>query len=558
MASSLLKQGIAEQMGARATSPNDNLFNKNQTLAPSLTKAVTAVKDFFTSDSAKSLVGSKMSKPVSSAPFSGNNAFNPASSLSSGVSQQLNAQQNKLTTTGTNAINPTTPTSTYTGPSVVDYLSSIGKSTDFNSRSSLAKQYGIANYSGTAQQNTELLNKLRANQQSTSPVTTQVNQFPSGGQSVQTGGQYVTSSPSISTQQSQPVVTETIQSQPTVAQTSLQQVQALPQNNMLPLLVNELLRSGAQTSEQIKNLRSNLAEQTGAELNNPIPLEFQTGRISNLRNQASAQEAALQGNLENIRGLLGQAIQANMPVSVSPETTLVNPVSAQSIYGLGGPGSSGADNYMKAQALRTNAEMSSDFQAQAAKLSIPIEQIDAITPKLVTFMKSAGINRSDAQFTNSQVLKYLNQVGGGVAQQYQTIVNELKAYTGQIMQATGSYTPTEIGEMYSLLDPSNLSPKDLEDVMAVVKDLGQQRLQGIQHASNQARVSGVLPYLGAAANVSPSGYVPASQSNSPLNAFDSTGAQATAATIGGILGPAGILGLAGGAARGLAGLLFKK
>lgn len=46
--------------------------------------------------------------------------------------------------------------------SIVDYLKSVGQDSSYNSRSSLAKQYGINNYSGSAQQNTQLLNSLRS------------------------------------------------------------------------------------------------------------------------------------------------------------------------------------------------------------------------------------------------------------------------------------------------------------------------------------------------------------------------------------------------------------
>ncbi len=52
--------------------------------------------------------------------------------------------------------------SSYTGVSVVDYLKSLGQPSDFNSRAQLAQQYGITNYSGTAEQNTQLLNLLRS------------------------------------------------------------------------------------------------------------------------------------------------------------------------------------------------------------------------------------------------------------------------------------------------------------------------------------------------------------------------------------------------------------
>lgn len=45
--------------------------------------------------------------------------------------------------------------------SIVDYLKHIGIDSSFANRSRLAKHYGISNYKGTANQNTELLNKMQ-------------------------------------------------------------------------------------------------------------------------------------------------------------------------------------------------------------------------------------------------------------------------------------------------------------------------------------------------------------------------------------------------------------
>lgn len=45
--------------------------------------------------------------------------------------------------------------------SIVEYLNSIKVDSSYRNRAKLAKQYGISNYSGTASQNTQLLNKLR-------------------------------------------------------------------------------------------------------------------------------------------------------------------------------------------------------------------------------------------------------------------------------------------------------------------------------------------------------------------------------------------------------------
>lgn len=46
-------------------------------------------------------------------------------------------------------------------PSIVDYLNSQGQSSDFTTRANLAAAKGITNYTGTAQQNTQLLAALR-------------------------------------------------------------------------------------------------------------------------------------------------------------------------------------------------------------------------------------------------------------------------------------------------------------------------------------------------------------------------------------------------------------
>lgn len=50
----------------------------------------------------------------------------------------------------------------YTGASIVEYLRSIGVDSSYSNRARLARQQGISGYRGTAQQNTSLLNRLRA------------------------------------------------------------------------------------------------------------------------------------------------------------------------------------------------------------------------------------------------------------------------------------------------------------------------------------------------------------------------------------------------------------
>jgi hypothetical protein len=82
----------------------------------------------------------------------------------------------------------------YTGKSVVDYLKSVGKPSDYASRSALASQYGITGYTGSAGQNTSLLSKLMGGSTpATSIPTAAVNVPVSSGQSISTYKPPVTS-----------------------------------------------------------------------------------------------------------------------------------------------------------------------------------------------------------------------------------------------------------------------------------------------------------------------------------------------------------------------------
>lgn len=72
----------------------------------------------------------------------------------------------------------------YTGTSIVEYLKSLGQPSDFSTRSTIAKQKGITNYSGTTEQNIQLLNMLRTPQQVAPGVQQPIQQSQ---QPIQTG-----------------------------------------------------------------------------------------------------------------------------------------------------------------------------------------------------------------------------------------------------------------------------------------------------------------------------------------------------------------------------------
>lgn len=92
------------------------------------------------------------------------------SDLQSGKITGLTPSPAKTTPTVTPA-----KTSTYSGPSIVDYLGSQGQASDFATRARLAANAGITGYAGTAEQNTALLNKLRINTSNPVPSTALTN-----------------------------------------------------------------------------------------------------------------------------------------------------------------------------------------------------------------------------------------------------------------------------------------------------------------------------------------------------------------------------------------------
>jgi len=72
------------------------------------------------------------------------------------------------------------PKSTYTGPSIVEYLKSVGQDSSYANRARLAKRHGISGYRGTAAQNTSLLNRLRAPGSTNKSISTMANEVIQG------------------------------------------------------------------------------------------------------------------------------------------------------------------------------------------------------------------------------------------------------------------------------------------------------------------------------------------------------------------------------------------
>lgn len=119
-------------------------------------------------------------------------AANTQSATGQAPAPATQGQTTPQTQPATAPVTPTTPQAnagstgtvpTYSGPSVTDYLASKGQPSDFNSRSALATQHGINNYTGSEAQNTQLLNELKGAQGGTSSsgITTPTGTVGSSG-----------------------------------------------------------------------------------------------------------------------------------------------------------------------------------------------------------------------------------------------------------------------------------------------------------------------------------------------------------------------------------------
>lgn len=94
------------------------------------------------------------------------NTKNIKSSIKSLIETVNNANKTTVSSNKGSISNPTNEyfkKTTYNGVSIVDGLKAIGeyKNSSYSARKQIAKANGIANYTGTAKQNTELLNKLK-------------------------------------------------------------------------------------------------------------------------------------------------------------------------------------------------------------------------------------------------------------------------------------------------------------------------------------------------------------------------------------------------------------
>lgn len=198
-----------------------------------------------------------------------------------------------------------------TNVSVVDYLNSTGKASDYNSRATMAKTYGIANYAGTAEQNTQLLGLLKggSSNPATSPVTTSnVNDKINSDQTKNFSDASSSDTPQTKSSSSNYA---DIFSQVSGAITS--NLPAKPAEVNLTNTYNNLrassgvadLESNLSTLQaQARDIQAISASRTAAEKGKAVPMNVISGRVTEEETQDNARLTAVNNSIQTITSQL--------------------------------------------------------------------------------------------------------------------------------------------------------------------------------------------------------------------------------------------------------------
>jgi hypothetical protein len=157
---------------ADAYSPESSKYLQEQgeNIAKAMSDIKQIVKDYpeIYNANFKEILDPIASEPLSTKPTEQQTGAAASSTASTGEKKP------ESTATGTSEKKPEeTYAKDYTGVSIVEFLDQSGKPSDFESRKKLAQSLGIQNYTGTASQNTQMLNTLRGGKQYSDGVEVQ-------------------------------------------------------------------------------------------------------------------------------------------------------------------------------------------------------------------------------------------------------------------------------------------------------------------------------------------------------------------------------------------------
>lgn len=535
-------------MGVQATSP----YNVAPTTIKPLTPAMTLPQMASANSQSSTPMTVPSAKPASTPYFvnpsqatsAPNNLYSTQKPMEFPMTPgaTLNGNMGGIQGSGKVVAPAPTNTSTYSGDSIVDYLTSVKQPSDFNTRATLAKQYGIANYTGSAEQNTQLLNMMRGGQNNASTATT--------------------SAPATSTPQRDYSYTPPT----TTGSQDMTNTAGITQAG----LIQQLLDKGSATSADIANLKKSLAEKIGGEYIAPGFESYQTGRAGIISKVGAEQEQALQDKLANERGLLGTAISATAPQMQFGQLT--NPLTGAPVSGgaygnnpqlqtavaqaiqlvqngvspydssvqnllstFGLPGQSLFTQSMQQlsngtynpQLIGANVQNSItkniDTKNTLSDQSIAIEQasqnLKGIGEQGIDLITKAGLNTKSSNWANEKMNSYITSQNNPSAYASLTAVNnEVQKFLTTLVSANTGQTPTAISGMLAPLDVSNMTANDLKLFLDNIQALAMKQKGVAQEGIDKVNSSGANLYSGSSANGNTSMN---GGSNDPMNAVGS-------------------------------------
>ena len=295
--------------------------------------------------------------------------------------------------------------------SIVDYLTSKGQASDYNSRAKLAQSQGIQNYTGTAEQNTQLLSNLQK------PATQS------------------TAYPSLSSQLLKPTATST-QAVNTSTPSSIG-VKAIAPTGTAP--INTIPSNQVNTTQPLKSpTNTSSAVNQGASVMTPEMQDkyYATQNTANPMSPTAwlAQQNASQGQTGgNASVPTPTPVPAQAPTGYSPTDTGLY---GQLVTGLANAGTSPQYLQQMAEANRINQQME-EAKKQMAQQTNDINQSGTWTSRALGEQGQANIQ-------NAATL-------GALGSQYQGATNQLSAantqqgLTQQALQQAASLAQPQLG-----------------------------------------------------------------------------------------------------------------
>lgn len=447
--------------------------------------------------------------------LSGNTALSsgtPQTNQSYGASQIAQMTPStpvkSVSLTHPNGMNQTTtyhaPENTY--QPLFDYQKSVGGGTSMADLQKLASQYGISNYTGTDQQNTQLAGLLKSPQQPTQNV--QGSSPTSSGYTNPDGTPVSNASPS--------------QGFPN-PQTGMNGQPPAPTYNANSGLFGQLVTGLANTPQNtqavqdanalIANLKNNFQQQNNQILTNSGNLTQAGGRQGLLQNQYNTALSAAQTQLQNAltsqqqqqdalykaAGLVAPTLAGYNQQSFNPITgqfsgggslqdavnNIVQKIQSgqmtydQATQALSGYGQGGINALQQALPQGFNIAQSASLAGQQGTIQ-PAYQY---AKSALTNLQNAVSNLSSSQNTNIPIINQITQgvsttfgVGSQAVQAYKGAIAEARSAIQKVLASVSGGTPTDyVGQSNALL-PDNATPNQIQAAIQTLDTLGQAKV----------------------------------------------------------------------------------